>query len=585
MTSFTRRSLRRDEIVAIDLGTRVLKAVHLRRRGSEVILLDYALVEVVPGEHAVPREQLTELLRKALKALSAPTRRAVLVLGSAKSILAHLNLPAVAPSDLRRMIKLSPKNYLQRDLPDHVFDCYVSSAARTTGANPAPRDKLKSKVLVGGARQADLDEVTLAAREAGWVVEDIALGPVGIANAFRVRPDEVSDEVVALLEIGFSSSTINIMQGGQLLLTRTINFGAEKIADVLEKASRSRELPANDEDTSFSEEVEVQSRLQRAILLLSREVDASIGFFVSQQEATVSRVLVSGGSARSQFILQTLEAELAVPCESWDPSAGLRLELPEARRQEIEYEAPQFTVAVGAGLGVLREDLIQLNLLAEEREAAEWRRQDPVRYYTWGAVALVAAMLGWAAMLGGQLWKARRQLRSLESELQAHRSGLGESISNAQRARDLETTLAALDKQAQNRSLWAPALNALQFATLPEIQVYRVKLEQAIVKPPPPPPPKPVPKTSAPKPPTPKSPPVIERLTLIIQGKNYGETRHIDQFIERIQQQAFFLERLRTNQPVLLTDLQARQVDPAQPNRTCALFTVTCHFAERPMNE
>ena len=579
MLTFGRRSQRRDEIVAIDLGARVAKAVHLCRRGSDVALLNYALLEMTPASQASPREQLADLLRKMHKALGASTRLTVLALGPTRSVLTHLDLPAVAPSDLRRMIKLSPKNYLQRDLPDHVFDCFVGAASEESGSAAFGRGKRKSKVLVGGASRTDVEELSQAAHDAGLMLGAITLSPVGIANAFRARKDEAADEAVALLDIGYSSSTINIVQAGELLLTRFINFGAEKIADVLEKVSKTHGPEPAEEDTSFSDEVEVQAKLQRAILLLAREVDASIGFFVSQQEATtVSRVLVSGGSARSQFILQTLEAELTLPCESWNPTSGLRLELPEARCQELEYEAPQFAVAVGAGLGVLREDLIQLNLLAEEQETTEWRRRDPVRPVAWVAGALVALMLGWAGMLGWRLWAAQQHLQRLESRLQSFRSEPNQSLSNAQRSRDLENTLAALEGQERNRSLWAPALNALQFATVPDVQVYRVKLDQTIVKPPPPAPPKPGAKTPPPKP-----PPVIEKLTLTIQGKNYGETKQVDQFIDKIAGQRYFVERLRTNQPVILTEMLARQVDPAAPNRTLSLFTVECFFAGRPL--
>jgi type IV pilus assembly protein PilM len=580
MGSFGRRSQRRDEIVAIDLGARMVKAVHLRRSGSEIQLLNYAFVEVTPSEKATPREHYASLLRQVNKALGTPGRRAVLTLGASKSLLMHLDLPAVAPADLRRMIKLSPKNYLQRDLPDHVFDCYVGRAAAEGAEAVAARGKRRAKVLVGGARQVDVEEVVLAAHDAGWAVETVTLAPVGLANAFKVRKDEAADEVVALLDIGFSSSTINIMQGGDLLLTRLINFGAEKIADVLEKVAKPRDPEPSEEDTSFSDEVEMQSKLQRAILLLAREVDASIGFFVSQQEATVSRILASGGSARSQFILQILEAELALPCESWNPAAGLALALPEARRKELEYEAAQLAVAVGAGLGALRDGLILVNLLAEEQETAEWRRQDPIRRGTWIAGAAVAGMLGWAGLVGAQLWTAQRQLRDVEARLGALQTAPDKSLMNAQRLRDQENTLAALRGQARNRSVWAPALNALQFVAVPDIQVYRVKLEQSIVKPPPAPLPKPGAKTPPPKP-----PPVTEKLLLTVQGKNYGNRQQMEQFIEGISRQPYFLERLRTNQPVLLKDVQAPQVDPADPDRTFSLFAVECYFAERPLSE
>ena len=39
------RAKRRDQIVAIDLGARVTKAVHIQRRNEKFGLVDYALVD------------------------------------------------------------------------------------------------------------------------------------------------------------------------------------------------------------------------------------------------------------------------------------------------------------------------------------------------------------------------------------------------------------------------------------------------------------------------------------------------------------------------------------------------------------
>ncbi len=56
---------------------------------------------------------------------------------------------------------------------------------------------------------------------------------------------------------------------------------------------------------------------------------------------------MSGGSARSDFIVKSLEAELMAPCKPWNPAATLQLALPAAQISEIEHVAPQLTVAVG----------------------------------------------------------------------------------------------------------------------------------------------------------------------------------------------------------------------------------------------
>jgi len=55
---------------------------------------------------------------------------------------------------------------------------------------------------------------------------------------------------------------------------------------------------------------EVQSNLEALVLPLGRELRASIDFFEHQQDKAVTQVYVSGGSARSEFIMQLLQTEL-----------------------------------------------------------------------------------------------------------------------------------------------------------------------------------------------------------------------------------------------------------------------------------
>jgi Tfp pilus assembly PilM family ATPase len=76
-------------------------------------------------------------------------------------------------------------------------------------------------------------------------------------------------------------------------------------------------------------------------------------FFEHQHDATVSQVFVSGGSARSDYILQILQTELLVPCARWNPAENATLALDPARREEFEHSAPQYAVAIGAVLAAI----------------------------------------------------------------------------------------------------------------------------------------------------------------------------------------------------------------------------------------
>jgi Tfp pilus assembly PilM family ATPase len=95
---------------------------------------------------------------------------------------------------------------------------------------------------------------------------------------------------------------------------------------------------------------EVESQLQSLIHPLARELRASIDCFEHQQDRAVTQVFVSGGTTRSEFILQSLQAELMLECKRWNPLGSIRVNLPPEQSAEIDQIGPQLTVAIGAAL-------------------------------------------------------------------------------------------------------------------------------------------------------------------------------------------------------------------------------------------
>jgi hypothetical protein len=322
---------------------------------------------------------------------------------------------------------------------------------------------------------------------------------------------------------------------------------------------------------------EFQRRVQGLISVLTKELSASIDFFETQSDAKVTEIVVSGGAARSQFILQGLEAALEIPCETWTPAKCRGLELPARQKNEVEYEGPQLAVAIGLGLGSLQSDSIRINLLAEELEAAEMRRRDPVRRARWVGAAVLILIMMWAAFLGLKLRRGTAELRRLGEEQQALQRNSSQAITTARLSGEIRRTLSALKLQAARRFFFAPTLSALQFTTVPNVQFHNLRIEQAVVTDPGV---KVVVENGAEI--TTENPAsATEKTSLVIQGKNYADSKAIEKLVETIASHPHFKQNLRRTDPVLLRELQPRQVDPADPNKAFQLFTIECIFSER----
>lgn len=342
------RGKRRDQIVAIDLGSRATKAVYLQRKGETFNLVRFAILDAPIYEKNIAPDLLSEHLRTVMQMLDAKVKPVNLSLGVAESILRNAELPQMPVPEMRLMLKYNTKNYLQQDLPDFTFDCHIvppRDAAAGTDAKGAP----KYKVWVGGSKNQLLNDLQVACKMAALVPDQVVLSILGPVNAFEMgQPEAFAKEVTALVDIGFKNSTINIISEGELMLSRVVGIGGDKLTTGLAEAISVSYAEA--ENIKIGMPQEVESSLQPLLSPLGRELRASIDFFEHQHDKTVGQALMSGGAARSEFIMQVLQAELMVPCKSWDPTGFLGKALPPQQMGEIEGVAPQLAVAVGAAV-------------------------------------------------------------------------------------------------------------------------------------------------------------------------------------------------------------------------------------------
>ena len=343
-------------MVAVDLGGRTTKAVSLQRRGQGFVMSGYVMLDAPIFDKALSPEMLAEHLKAVIQALQTKTKFVTLTLNVGDSMVRHAELPRLPADDMRLVLKHSSRMYLQQELTNHLFDCHVMAADHqpkpSTDPAKAPPGPPKQKVLVTAARKQLVDDFVEGARRAGLVAEAVVPGVIGPVNAFEMAmPDLFANEVVALVDLGFKGSFISILQQGELILSRAVAIGGDRLTNGLAESLNISYAEA--EGIKVGMAGEVQTQLESLVLPLGREFRASIDFFEHQQDRPVSQVFITGGSARSELIMRTLQQELMVDCRILNPTTFLQMELPPQQVAEVEQVAPQLTVALGAALAAL----------------------------------------------------------------------------------------------------------------------------------------------------------------------------------------------------------------------------------------
>src|SRR5215472_1193043 len=150
---------KRDQVVAVDLGSRTSKAVRVQRRGQTYVLNGYAILDAPIFEKLLSPDMLAEHLKTVNQAMEIKSKMVSLTIGVSDAIVRTVEMPVMPLEDLRSVLKHSSRNYLQQDMSNYVFDCFVlgttvgQAAIGVAPNGKPPQQAPKQKVLVAGARK------------------------------------------------------------------------------------------------------------------------------------------------------------------------------------------------------------------------------------------------------------------------------------------------------------------------------------------------------------------------------------------------------------------------------------------------
>ena len=218
---------------------------------------------------------------------------------------------------------------------------------------------------------------------------------------------------------------------------------------------------------------------------------------------------------------------------------------------------------------------IRLNLLAEAQAAEDLRRRDPIKRMIFGAVLVVALMLVWWSWLQLRVMVANQHLSQVQAEIQSHTNAYQVVLVGQIKIAEAKQNLAALQKLTSSRFLQGNLLEALQHATVPGVQLMRLRVDQTYVA------------TQASASVTnntvviPGRPgTVMESVVVSLDARDFsgGLGDQVNKFKDIISQQPYFRAELDKTNGVRLTNLSPPQVGP--DGKPSVMFTVQCKYPD-----
>jgi len=217
---------------------------------------------------------------------------------------------------------------------------------------------------------------------------------------------------------------------------------------------------------------------------------------------------------------------------------------------------------------------IRINLLAEAQALEELRRRDPVKRSVWIGIFLVLVVLAWSSSLQLKAMIAKGELSRVSSEISTHSNDFQQVLANQQKLADVNHRLAALQQLATNRLLKGTLLNALQRATVEDVQLMRLRTDETYtfneeVKP----------KTNSNDRVIPGKPATVtERIVVTLEAKdssaNPGD--QVNKLQQTVSDSPYFQTVLGKTNQVRLFGLSP----PQMAEKPFVLFSLECRFPE-----
>ncbi len=169
-------------------------------------------------------------------------------------------------------------------------------------------------------------------------------------------------ETVALLNIGASVTTVNILHGAVSQFTRDITNGGNAITEEIQK-----QLQVSFEEAEAykaggginSQEVipeEVDEIITGVVDALAAEVQRSLDFFMATtSHGEVERIFLTGGTSKIPHLRTAIEQRAKVQVEPFDPFRRVLFDERQFKAEVLQDQAPQATVCLGLALRKQKE--------------------------------------------------------------------------------------------------------------------------------------------------------------------------------------------------------------------------------------
>jgi type IV pilus assembly protein PilM len=339
--------------VGLDIGSSSVKLVQLREKKGGYALQCFATSKLPPETIVDGAIMNSAAVVQAIQDLVAgqkmKAKEVAIGVRGHSVIIKKIALPRMSQEELDDSIQWEAEQYI----PFDVKDVHIDTQILTPEGDAAGQ----MDVLLVAAKKDMISDYTSVCAEAGLTATVVDVDAFAVQNAYEASYEAAQGETVVLINVGAAVTNVNIIANGTTTFTRDVTMGGNSFTEEIQKQlnipyDEAEALKVGGQsDTDAVVPQEVERVIQGVAEQLAGEIQRSLDFYAATAaDNRITRVYLSGGSARIPALFKVLEVRAGVPVEILNPFKAIEIDNHKFDPMVLTQAAAGAAVAVGLAL-------------------------------------------------------------------------------------------------------------------------------------------------------------------------------------------------------------------------------------------
>ncbi|MSP25486.1 MAG: type IV pilus assembly protein PilM [Myxococcales bacterium] len=340
-------------LVGVDIGATSIKVCQLKeaRQGFSLMRFGYCPLEpqTIVDRHVMNAQAVVEALQRVFRESRISQRDIALSVSGQSVISRKITVPIMTIAELDEQIQWEAENHIPFDIKDVNVDYEILRRRPEAG---------QMDLLLVAAKRDEINDFVQIARQAKLRPLVVDIDAFTIQNVFEYTRGLPPDQTFAIVNVGATQASINIVSRGSSAFTRDLASGGTHLTEQIVRQVGIPYEQAEEMKCAASQPMAASSLPSKVFQVIDSVCDAiaselqrSLDFFLATSgEERITKIYLTGGTANLPQLGSAVERRSRVAVEVMQPLERIPIESKDINQEVVRQRASQLSVALGLAM-------------------------------------------------------------------------------------------------------------------------------------------------------------------------------------------------------------------------------------------